>query len=130
MNWNFLRPPLVLAALSLFAIHLPLTAAIRPNYYFPKSNTCAVYHGGIDNEKAFTFWVENKRNFTVKADNTLKVAVVSGGKIIPPYQSLSLPNHATSQFAYRTAKTGDHIILIRGVATQANITICLNETKI
>jgi hypothetical protein len=104
----------------------PILAAIQPNYYYPKSQSCAVYRGGIDSEKVFTFWIENKRKFTVEADDSLKIAVTLGNKIIAPYNIASLPDNEASQFTYRTSTTGNHNVLIRGISSQAKITICLD----
>ncbi len=121
-----LLPLLTLTTLSLSINTASLLAAIQPSWYLPHASGCAVYQGGIDSEKVFTFWIENKRQFTIKADNSLQVAVALEGKIVAPYQVASLPNHQTSEFTYRTSTTGNHTIFVRGIATQAHVTICLN----
>ncbi|MGK7931100.1 MAG: hypothetical protein AB4041_06670 [Microcystaceae cyanobacterium] len=117
---------LTLTTLSLFSFPSSLSAIVKPNYYFPQHQSCAVYQGGIDSEKVFTFWVENKRQFTVKMDDSLNIAVALGNKIVAPYNVASLPNNKEAEFTYRTSMTGDHTIFIRGISAHANITICLN----
>ncbi len=117
---------LTLTTLSLLSFSTSLSAIVKPNYYLPQHHSCAVYQGGIDSEKAFTFWIENKRKFTVKVDNSLDISVALGNKIVPPYQVASLPDNNGSEFTYRTSTTGDHTVFIRGISAQANISICLN----
>lgn len=123
---KFLLPLLTLTPiLSLFPASTIL-AVLKPSDYLPQNQACAIYKGGIDSEKSFTFWIENKRQIIVKADSSLNVAVTLKGKIVPPYQVASLPNSQASEFIYRTANTGDHTIFIRGIAPQSDIRICLN----
>jgi hypothetical protein len=117
---------LTLATLSFLSSPTSLFAIVKPNYYFPQHHSCAVYQGGIDSEKVFTFWIENKRKFTVKVDDSLEIAVALGNKIVAPYHVASLPNHNESEFTYRTSMTGNHTVFIRGISAHANVTICLN----
>lgn len=122
----FLKPLLLPLTLnSLLVTITAVQATIRPDFYLPQSNACAVYRGGIEREKDFVLWVENQRQLTIKADQELKVAVTSKGRVIPPFQVAPLPDSTTAQFSYRTSITGNHVIKVRGVSDRATVTVCL-----
>ncbi len=100
-------------------------AATRSSWYFPAENFCAVYQGSINSAKQFVLTLENEHQLTIQANSNLSIAVTRQGKVVAPYQVNSPADTPISERSYRTALMGEHIIWVRGSASEAKITLCL-----
>lgn len=119
-----LLAPLTLAAL--FLSSTPVLAARRFNFYLTADNSCAIYNDRIDAEKNFTLWLESQRQLIIKANSDLKVAVISQGRLVIPYQVGSVSETELSTHSYRTLVTGNYLITVQGKNQEATISFCLN----
>lgn len=110
---------------SIFASTTSTLAAIRSIFYFPAEKFCAVYQGNINSAKQFVLLLEHENQLTIQANSDLSIAVTRQGKVIPPYQVNSANDTLVSKHSYRMAMMGEHIIWVKGSASEAKITLCL-----
>ncbi|HAC63820.1 MAG TPA: hypothetical protein DCF68_09845 [Cyanothece sp. UBA12306] len=103
----------------------PSLAAVRPSFYFPAENFCAIYQGSINSAKQFVLLLENEKQLTIQANSNLSISVTRQGKVVPPYQINSPTGKLISEHSYRTAKMGEHIVVVKGSTSEAKITLCL-----
>jgi hypothetical protein len=123
---SMLKKLITLITVSTVLIPATLTLAAKSSsFYFPDDNFCAVYQGKIEEGQSFPIWVERNRQLIIKTDKGVKIAVAFQNRILPAYQIDAISDDFSSQYFYKTSQTGNHLITVKGVDQNAQISFCL-----